>query len=111
MILHGRDGTEYRVHFFYSDIEHEVYGPRRMAGCHIHIGGCVRVNDSPCQTVGGEGTTVFNPNDKYYTKVKGRSYALARAMKSLGLPREYRTPMWAEYVRTIGLVTKRDTEV
>ena len=110
MVLHGADGKEYKVHFFYATIDHDLHGPRRMAGCHMHTGVCLRVNDSPCQAVGGEGTTIFNPNDKYYTKVKGRSYALARAMKSLGLPRSYRAPLWAEYIQRVGLITRRDVE-
>ena len=108
MILQGADGTAYRIHFFYADIDHEQFGQRRMAGCHLHTGGCVRVNDGPCQANGSEGTTIFNPNDKCYTKTKGRSYALARAMKSLGLVREQRTTLWAGYIKTTGLVTKRD---
>ena len=108
MILHGRDGESYRVHFFYTRIEHDLFGPRRLVGCHLHIGGCVRVDDGPCQAEGGEGTTIFNPNDMEYTKVKGRSYALARAMKSFGLSRVQRTPLWTEYVQTVGLFAKEE---
>lgn len=106
MILHGGDGTEYRLHFFYTTVDHEQFGPRRLVGCHAHTGTCVRTNDSPCQAEGGEGTTIFNPNDQQYTKLKGRAYALARAMKSLGLTREQRAPLWAEYIRVVGIPQK-----
>jgi hypothetical protein len=92
MILTTGRGVKFVAHFSYR-------GHQRWTVCGLHHGLC---EGQPCTVSLGEGYALAtcNPKDEF-RKAVGRKIALAKSMAQLGLPRDLRTTLWADYRRQV----------
>lgn len=100
-ILTAEGGEVAMLHFAHSIDETTRHGERQITHCTFHFGPCPK-NERPCEhPVRGEGTAIFNPNDRTFRKHTGRNVALLRAMKALSVPRDLRAQVWAAYLQRV----------
>jgi hypothetical protein len=94
MLLNTDAGVVFMVHFHHEKSDHKLYDWITTAS--MHEGLCVE-KKRPCGTQPMVVAVAHSSRKDRFDRAKGRKLSLARAMAAIGIAKQIRQELWADY--------------